>query len=809
MPRRIGASTARVRRPVRGAGAATGTVANPEASAAVLAELAKHLVAASKQAQSHGDASGAKLVRQSPAEAARLKTGFERAMRIETGRRARRLPYLATAATMAAGYTAWGAVELAQAAAGPAGQAGTVAGTAGLCAAALGGLRIFYRHGIDPRWQRRWWTAGLGAAGWVSTAAAVGPNSWLMSAALAAGAAATSTRWLRAHEVPDPGAVAPPPAIIEVPTEEDLGEVLAQRWADAVGRQGGVVPGALLTGRGDLPNAIRWVIHTPPGTVSFGDLLGRQPRIAAGLRQPAARVILEPGDDESTAVLSVITRDVLADGVPYPGPRYGGGRIPLGPYADGTGEAEYVAYDHVGCRNGMATGEPGSGKSAFLEAVALGLKASGEWYVLFGDGDPEGGSSPLLNQVADWAEAGPVGVLTQLEALEAALEVRGMLKSTLTLGPDGHSPVPISDPTTQVPLREMRPCSAYPGIKWILDELHRLTKDPELAKHDFAHRLERLVRIGRKYGIVVLTGSQSLLVEDYGNRTPLRGMLSARNCFAFRNGNKTESAVVAGLRLSPAGLPPGGGYAFATGTGRLSMLRVAWARDMGRHAAALPATVLDGDTHLALAPYRPEQDRDPATLYATATERLRQWRTGQTTQPGQSAAVTDGQPARPDKTGGRPVSAGRGPVSGGLGGIVIPSALTADNVIPIRAEHPDPTGPVATGHPDRIPAAAPQDGPDSVDEDLDLDLLNDSQRCVHDALASLGRRQPARTGQLVDLTGLRAPAVSKALARLGELGYARKLAHGAWVSTTSTHSEPMNSRNDGEADDETGEEETA
>lgn len=280
-----------------------------------------------------------------------------------------------------------------------------------------------------------------------------------MSAALAAGAAATSTRWLHAHEVPDPGAVTPPPPIIEDLPEEDLGEVLAQRWADAVGRQGGVVPGALLTGRGDLPNAIRWIIHTPPGTVSFGDLLGRQPRIAAGLRQPAARVILEPGDDESTAVLSVITRDVLADGVPYPGPRYGGGRIPLGPYADGTAEAEYVAYDHVGCRNGMATGEPGSGKSAFLEAVALGLKASGEWYVLFGDGDPEGGSSPLLNQVADWAEAGPVGVLAQLEALEAALEIRGMLKSTLTLGADGHSPVPITDPATQVLLREMPPSS--------------------------------------------------------------------------------------------------------------------------------------------------------------------------------------------------------------------------------------------------------------------------------------------------------------------------------------------------------------
>jgi hypothetical protein len=773
-----------------------------EDQGAVEAQLGRALLAAvahSTRTGESGPAGGARVVAGKPAkrsaEVARVRAGFEREMRIEVGRRARRLPYLVTAATAATGYGAWGVAELAQAAAGPAGQAGTIAGTVGLCAAGLGALRIAYRHGIAPRWQRNWWTAGIGAASWVSTAAAIGPASWSMSATLAAAAAAASAGWLRAHEVPDPGAMAPAPARFEVPEpeEEDLGEILAERWATAIGCKGGVVPGAMLTGRTELPNAIQWMVQTPPGSVCFDQLLAARPRIAAGLRQSIAKVILEPvADDESAALLSVVTRDVLAEGVPYPGPRYrsrhhADGRIPIGPYADGTGEADYVAVDEVGCRNGIATGAPGSGKSAFLEAVALGLKASGRWYVLFGDGDPAGGSSPLLNRLADWAGAGPELVLTQLEALEELLEVRSALKSTLTVGPDG-TPIPITDPTRQVPLREMLPCPAFPGVQWILDELHRLTQDEWLKEHKFAARVEKLARIGRKYGIVILAGTQSLLADDFGGNTKLRAYLSDRNCFVFRNPNKTEQHVVAGLKIAPSSLPSGGGYTYSTGTGRVSMLRVAWARDMSPHIAGLPVVVMDPDGERVMARYRPADAGDPVSLYAGAAARLRQLRTGQNIAP------------RPDSPATGPDSPATGPDRPGLAGIRIPAALTADNVIPMRpsAARTDQPGPAVE------PAAT---GPVSPDTDSapDPDELSGAQRAVYDALTSLGRRQVARTGQLADLTGMNAPAVSKALAVLNERGLARKLAHGEWTSATSTGTDALTSENgaeDAQGDDE-------
>ncbi|GJF01426.1 hypothetical protein [Pseudonocardia sp. D17] len=669
--------------------------------------------------------------------------------RADRGRRARRLPYVAAGATAAAGYGAWGLSELAQLAAGPAGEVVVSTGTAGLCAAALGILRLHRGPVIPERWRRRLWTAGASAASWVTAASAVGPVSWPMTAALVVGTAAASASWLRAHEVPTPPSLALPGQPIEKPVrpaaaDEDPGVLLVRRWTENIAADGKPVPGSLLTERVDLPHAIRWTVQTIPGSTSFSAMFAQRDRIAAGLRWGSARVLLEPSDvDESAAVLTVITKDILKDGIAYTGPRYRDGVIELGPYADGSGWGDYVAVDGVGCRNGMATGEPGSGKSAFLEAVAMGLKSSGEWVVLFGDGDPEGGSSPLLNNLADWAAAGPQQVLHQLEALEAALIVRGMLKPTLTAGPDG-APIPITDPTTQTPVRELRPSRRFPAIKWILDELHRLSADPWLTERRFIPRLEQLVRIGRKYGIVVLTGSQSLLAPDYGNSTPLRGYLAARNLYAFRNGNKSEKAVVSGLEIAPSVLPPGGGYAFSTGSGRLAMLRVAWSPDMARHADGLPATALDPDTELAIARFRPAADADPTVAFAEQAAKLAVWRAQQ----GAAALPSDAGPASR-------------PAVGGLAGLAVPSALTTANVVPIHR-------PAAL--------AAPATSTD-VEAGPDLEALNSSQRIVVTALKA-GHR---RTGAIAAQTGLRLPAVSKALSALADLGLAERVAHGSWV----------------------------
>ena len=776
-------------RPALGPGRGASTPAGNQVSSETVARRPPgpvHRVGPAPDGQDHAGANGFADGPGWVLDGSCLADEVTRREQIDAGRRARRLPYVATGATAAAGYAAWGVGEAVYVLAGPGGELVATAGTAGLCAVALGVLRLCWRRRIPPAWRRRWWVAGTAAGTWVTTASAVGAGSWPMTAALAVGAAAASARWSAVHEVPRPlpdptpaPALPPAPEPVALPAVvEDEGAVLERRWADTIAARGRALPDSLLTNRTDLPNGIAWTVQTVPGSTSFDTAFALRRRIAGGLQVPAARVLLEPSEvDESHFALTVITRDVLAAGVPYPGPRYvidgTTHTIPLGPWADGSGWSDYVAVDGVGCRNGMATGEPGSGKSAFLEAVAMGLRSSGRWWVMFGDGDPEGGSSPLLNEVAHWAEAGPQGVLAQLEAVEALLVVRGMLQATLTADPDTGLPIPLTDPTRQRPLREMRPSPAFPGVQWILDELHRLSSDAWLQQRRFIPRVERAVRIGRKYGLVLLTGSQSLLVPDYGNSTPLRGYLAARNLFAFRNGNKTEKAVVSGLEIAPSVLPAGGGYAFAGGSGRLAMTRVAWAPDMARHAAELPATTLDPDTTLALAQFLPAAPRDPAAVLADQQARLTAWRAGRHQQ---GLGQAKGSAATPHPTAA---------LGAGLGGLQVPAALTAANVIPLRrpvsaAPAPSPattatTATTATGAPVPPPSTPTDEGPD-------LDALRATQRAVYDALVATHEPgEAAQTGQLAEATGLKLPAVSKALSALADLGLAHSPRYGTWA----------------------------
>ncbi|MCF7547206.1 hypothetical protein [Pseudonocardia sp. WMMC193] len=713
----------------------TGTSAEVDSNALVV-ELAKQITRASERAPSTELAvrPAAPLMRKLSPRAAALERQRDQADR---ARRARRTPYLAAAATAATGYAGWGLAELAHLAAGSGGEGLTVAGIGLLSATTATALRAAFRARIPDNWRGRSWCVVGGTTAWVTAASAIGPANWPMTALLAGGAALGWAGWMRQHEIPTPGAeTLPTPQDDE--EEQDLGDRLARRWAENVSGKGQLLPGAMLTERLDLPRAIRWTIQTRPGTADFNEVFARRSKIAGGLGVAANNLLLEPSDqNESWCTMTVIVKDLLSGGIAYTGPRYEDGRIPLGPFADGEGEMQYVAYDEVGCRNGLVTGEPGSGKSACLEAVGLGLKHSGVWNVWFGDGDPEGGSSPVLNDISDWTEAGPQGVLRQLEAVEEALEIRSLLKSTLTDGPDG-TPVPITDPQTQQPIRKLKPSEAVPGLQWILDELHRLTSDPWLIERQFVPRLERVVRIGRKYGVVVLVGTQSLLAPDYGNSTALRGYLAAINLLAFRNQNRSEAAVVGGLSVAPSTLPTGGGYCFATAGGRLSMGRVAWAPDLGRWANDLPDLPLDRDTDLATARFRPEIPRDPAAVFAEQQRRLQTWRSTLGSAPQQLT------PAEPQAPMSRP-------------GLVIPAALTADNVIALHPLSPEPVAVVTA----------------------DLEALPRRQQLVYAALID-GHR---RTGDIAAVIEQKPPNVVKALNALAEVGLVRKVAHGQWQPT--------------------------
>lgn len=557
--------------------------------------------------------------------AARRKAAAERRQRVRDGKRARRRPWILTAATAATGTTAWGIKAFVEMAAGIPGvlvslaSAVAVAGTAGV-------IYLANKDRIDQRWRHRYALASTVAMLWVAITTATGVNLVLLCVLLLA-AVCLSAGWWRTHRINAPAAhPAAASPIEEIEEITDRGQVV-KLWQAKVAATHGPLPKALLTDGKDLEHGFTWTVQTDENPIEFSAMLNKRGAIAARLKTRVTNVQLDPhpSGDESMATLTVLTRNILEEGVPYPGPRYHNGRIPIGPHVDGSGDAEFVIYDSAGCYGGLLSGEPRSGKSSCFENVGLSLCASGEWVVFYCDGDQTGGSSPVMNEFMHWPLAGVNGALQQLRALEGALEARGVIKPTMTEGQDGK-PVPLTDPTTQHPAKKLLPCPSLPGIVWMIDELHRLTKDPDLKEHRWTQRLESLVRIGPKYGIVVITASHSLLAGDYGNSTTLRGYLAARNVFAFRNQNKVEKATLNGLQLSPAALPAGGGYAYSTGSGRLAMLRSAYSNNMAAHGAGLPNIDLDDDTTLGLNGLWTKEARDPETVAREAQHQLTEWR---------------------------------------------------------------------------------------------------------------------------------------------------------------------------------------
>lgn len=660
--------------------------------------------------------------------------------RIEADARARRFPHLMVAAAVVLAYALWGLGLLVAWIDGD--EARQVIVTGGWALVVLGAVIVLVstRRRTRPTWRTRWQLGVLGAANWVGIGATWGPASWWWTGVLVLAATLLAASWVRAHAVPRPGDMGPPREIEPpVVAPGDLAMRYAKRWAERVGAPGRVLPGTLLTNRSDLPHAVRWTVQTTDeaaGSIVFSDYLQRQPKVAGALHLPASRIVLERHQlDEGWAELTLILRDVLSEGVPYDGPRYRDGRVPLAPYADGSGHADYIACTSDGAKNGLFTGAMGSGKSAAMGTVALGLRASGVWRVWFADGATNGGSSPLLDAAAHWAGSGPEHALRQLEAVEAWLRIRELFKGTLTMGSDG-APVEIdrNDPSPD-PLRELLPCPSYPGLCWFLDEFHRLAKDEMLIAARFVPRLEDAIRTGRKYGFGVAVGTQSLLAGDYGNSTPLRGFLSDTNCFAFRNPNKSETATVNGLLINPGLLPKVPGYCYSAGGGRLSMARAEWAPDMLRWVPTLPDVRFDRLSAAAVAPFLPKGRTDPQAKLVERLDAIARWEAEQVTGAAAPAAPTG--PPKVTSIGGRKVP-GAIPTEYGEIGKVIPFV--------------------------------------SRDDQAGDDGLRPMLRTVLDAV----RAGKHGTADVAEAIGRRPPQVSKLLGELVDLGYVHRARHGVY-----------------------------
>jgi hypothetical protein len=488
-------------------------------------------------------------------------------------------------------------------------------------------------------WSMHYYLSGMVASVYAAILTFTGPRDWLF-ALLAVATFGLSAKWYGAHRLPmrqrnrlpvlwqrrelvrfgadgelvavddeeddedEPGVGEDPPPGSDPDAEEKLtAESIIATWAGSMTSSGKGLENSSLGLLELLPHGVKLEVTLDPEKSQYGDIEGKKGRFAALLHMSPADIIVEPhpARDHSKGLLTVVTSNPLAAGIPYQGPRYHDGWIGAGLFGDGTGWGYVRVCDHKNSVfNGLVTGDPGSGKSVFLENLGMSALFSGFWKVLYLDGSEDGDSSSLLTEHMTWSEAGKEGAWKQLRAIEHYMQGRGLENKVLPKSVRGVNPSP-----------------DRMAVMWIIDELHRLLEDTK-----FAERLARVLRLARKKGVAIWAATQGLdLSGDFAGMAMIRTALTSKNVVTFYSASTYSHKLINGPTIAPCTLPPDGGYALLAGLGAMrgAMIRTDFSDDMTSFAEGLDEIAAwDERAWKMIGPFIEEFRVDPEQLQAQA-----------------------------------------------------------------------------------------------------------------------------------------------------------------------------------------------
>lgn len=460
----------------------------------------------------------------------------------------------------------------------------TAATTAAIVWTAAFVIRIGLRKVWVKRWSLRYWIAAFVASAWTAITTFVGPD-WVMTGLLTVALVLLGSRWWRAYRLSsrEPGDEYLPEDFEDpdgAVLDDDPGtpvteaDVIVERWQTFLAAKNKQLQNSVLTNHKQLTNGHQFDVELDPDKNSYEDLPTKRGKIAAVMGRASVDIIIDPHPtgDNSRAVITILTKNPLAKGIPYQGPRYLDGFVAAGMFADGSGWGSVQLTDHKNSvMNGLVCGDPGAGKSVFLENLGMSALASGCWKVFYCDGSEDADSSSLLNDHMTWSMAGIKGAWAQLRAIKRYLKGRGLQNNALG-----------------AEIRGVNPSPERMAILWILDEFHRLAA----ADKKFASEVEQVVRLGRKKGVAVWAATQGLdLSLDFAGISTLRDILTSRNVVAFYSSSTYAHNLISGVSIAPNTLPTGGGYAYLSRPGmacRAATMRTDFSDDMTPWAHDIP-----------------------------------------------------------------------------------------------------------------------------------------------------------------------------------------------------------------------------
>lgn len=449
------------------------------------------------------------------------------------------LPHLIAGGVAGAGLASE-AITAAGAVSAP-GMAGILAGIA--FPAALAAVKATKKH--RRHLGRRVLFGSLFAAGWLTLAPyGVGPGDL---AALGAVEVAVAARWWQHVRLGYPADQLAP----EAPAEEEpinKATQIINDWAEYVGGQGGALPGSALALPMPTEHGYAFTAQLARGKQTLESVVAALPKIATGLEEPLAHLIAESAPPDpvtgktypSRCRFQVVTRSPITGDVNFTGPRRDGGLIGLGPWADGSGEAQSRLYTSGSMWSTAIIGDTGSGKSRVAENKVISALSGGDtlyWYL-----DPQGGgSSPALAEHADWFGT-MVNAEEMLFAAVEILQARGEENSYE--GWTGFTPAP-----------------QRPGLLFVVEECHN-----PFGVKAWTPWWAKIAREGRKVGIAFICLSQYPGLETFGNSEALRMNIMAGNAIALHVSSKTAGSLMPGLDVDPRNLPDIPGYGYVQGT---------------------------------------------------------------------------------------------------------------------------------------------------------------------------------------------------------------------------------------------------
>jgi hypothetical protein len=464
---------------------------------------------------------------------------IRRAMVVERNRR-RRYPWIPAIGAIGVGLIAYVLGSLfAWATNVTAESVALVLASAPLAAAAVVALRHRRTH---SRWLPELMVAGAGSAAVVYWVGVAGLSWWTVLVVLV-GTIAGGVRWWRAHPIgPGVPRLQPPGSTPEPEPESDTGASAAKpvpppetdpyciAWNDNNARDG-KAKGSRLTNRRADEWTITYDVELKRGQQTVKDLLANRAPLASGLGEDTERVLFKRaprGSGAHMAVLSIITKDPVAEPRFYTGPRVEDGLIKdPARFIDGSGEIDITMWDDDGTVATMVVGSPGGGKSGAANILVCGAMSTGVMNLLYAD--PKGNSSTALASRARVAIIGKENVLKLPYLVIPMLKARGDLAGQL--GDD-----------------QLFPSAQYPSWMVLHDEYSLVANDP-LPRRVWAETAN-IVR-SLAWWMVFLNQSQS---EVQWGGDPTRAAFAGQ-VIAFRVNSKSSSDLVPGLAFDPNELP--------------------------------------------------------------------------------------------------------------------------------------------------------------------------------------------------------------------------------------------------------------